>query len=106
MEVTKKDVENYAKKVNLSKPYVLWHAIRIDGNCFFHALEYTAYERLLSKTSTKTIELRQSIVSTMKKIVSGVPYEIFMYGPKWAYAELDVIIAAAKYIKLTLRILR
>jgi hypothetical protein len=114
MEVTKEDIEQFAKKVNAGPP--LWNAIRIDGNCFFHALEYAAYQRLLSKTSPKTIDFRQNIVSTMNKpVVSGVPYETFMHGTKsdgtksdgtkWAYAELDVVIAAAKYIKRTILVI-
>jgi hypothetical protein len=113
MEVKREDVETFAKQIHAGPP--LWNAIRIDGNCFFHALEYAAYQRLLSKTSPKTIEFRQNIVSTMNKpIVSGVPYNTFMHGTKytygtksthgtkWAYAELDVVVAAAKYIKRTI----
>lgn len=105
MEVTKDDIEQFGKKVN-ARP--LWNAIRTDGNCFFQALEYATYHRL-SKTP-RTIQFRQTIVSTMNKpIVSGVPYEIFMYGTKsdtkWPYAELDVVIAAAKYIKRTILVI-
>jgi len=111
MEVTKEDIEQFAKKVNAGRP--LWNAIRTDGNCFFHALEYATYQRLLSKTSLKTIAFRKNIVRSMNKsIVSGVPYETFMYGTKsntyetkWAYAELDVVIAAAKYIKRTILVI-
>jgi hypothetical protein len=114
MDVTKEDIEQFGKKSNAGPP--LWNAIRIDGNCFFHALEYAAYQRLLSKTSPKTIKFRQTIVSTMNKpIVSGVPYETFMHGTnsddtnsddtKWEYAELDVVIAAAKYIKRTILVI-
>ena len=107
MNVTRDDIISFSKKlININKPPILWHSIRIDGNCFFHALEYAAYQRLLSKTSPKTIEFRQNIVSTMnKKIIAGVPYEKFMHGPKWEYVEFDVIIAAAKYIKKTIIII-
>jgi hypothetical protein len=117
MEVTKEDIEQFSKKVNGGPP--LWNAIRTDGNCFFQALEYAVYQKL-SKTP-KIIKFRQTIVRTMNKpIVSGVPYKTFMYGTKsdgtksddtksdgtkWPYAELDVVIAAAKYIKRTILVI-
>ena len=119
MEVTKEDIEQFSKKINAGP---LLNSIRTDGNCFFQTLEYAAHQKL-SKTS-KTIELRQKIVSTMNKpIISGVPYDTFMYGTldstkldgtklddtlhgaQWPYAELDVVIAASKYMKRSILII-
>jgi len=107
MEVNKSDIENFSKKLlNLKTPPVLWSSIRIDGNCFFHAIDYAERGHLLPRKSNKTIELRQQIVSTMKKpIISGVTYEEFMNARKngkpipWPYSENDVVAAAAKYYK-------
>lgn len=103
MNVTRKDIENFSKKLlNIKKPPVLWSSIRIDGNCFFHAIDY-AFTGKLSKDSNKVIELRQNIVSTMKGQISGVPYEEFVNARRngkkipWPYAEIDVIIATSKY---------
>ncbi len=107
MNVTRKNIENFSRKLlNIQKPPVLWSSIRIDGNCFFHAIDYAYTGKLLPKDSNKIIELRQNIVSTMKKSkISGVSYEEFMNAQKngkkipWPYAEIDVIIAAANYYK-------
>jgi hypothetical protein len=105
MNVSRKDVEKFSSKLlNIKKPTVLWSSIRIDGNCFFHAIDYAYTGKLLPKNSNKIIELRQNIVSTMKKgQISGVSYEEFMNAQKnekkipWPYAEIDVIIATSKY---------
>lgn len=105
MNVSRKDIENFSKKLwNIKNPPVLWSSIRIDGNCFFHAIDYAYTGKLLPKDSNKIIELRQNIVSTMKKgRISGVSYEEFMNARKngkkipWPYAEIDVVIATAKY---------
>lgn len=113
MEVNKRDIEQISKKLlNIKSPPVLWSSIRIDGNCFFHAIDYANRGKLLSRTSNKSIELRQQIVSTMnKKMISGVTYEEFMNSTKngkhipWPYSETDVIIAAAKYYKKTIVII-
>jgi hypothetical protein len=99
------DIENFSKKLlNIKKPPVLWSSIRIDGNCFFHAIDYAFTGKLLPKKSNKVIELRQNIVSTMKTSqISGVPYEEFMNARRngkkipWPYAEIDVVIATSKY---------
>lgn len=107
MEVNKKDIEEFSKKLlNIKKPPILWSSIRIDGNCFFHAIHYAKTGKLLSKKSNKSIELRQQIVSTMNKsIISEVTYEEFMNARKngkqipWPYSENDVIAATAKYYK-------
>lgn len=107
MEVNKKDIEDFSKKLlNIKKPPILWSSIRIDGNCFFHAIDYANTGILLPKKSNKIIELRQQIVSTMNKpIISGVTYEEFMNARKngksipWPYSENDVIAATAKYYK-------
>lgn len=105
MNVTRKDIENFSKKLlNIKNPPVLWSSIRIDGNCFFHAIDYAFTGKLLPKNSNKVIELRQNIVSTMKKDkISYVPYEEFMNARRnekkipWPYAEIDVVIATSKY---------
>jgi len=105
MNVTRKDIENFSKKLlNIQKPPVLWSSIRIDGNCFFHAIDYAYTGKLLPRDSNKVIELRQNIVSTMKKSqISGISYEEFMNARRngknipWPYAEIDVIIATSKY---------
>lgn len=108
MEVNKKDIEDFSKKLlNIKKPPILWSSsIRIDGNCFFHAIDYANTGILLPKKSNKIIELRQQIVSTMNKpIISGVTYEEFMNARKngksipWPYSENDVVAATAKYYK-------
>jgi len=107
MEVNKSDIENFSKKLlNLKTPPILWSSIRIDGNCFFHAIDYAERGKLLPKKSNKSIELRQHIVSTMNKpIISGVTYEEFMNAHKngkpipWPYSENDVVAATAKYYK-------
>lgn len=107
MEVNKKDIEKFSKKLlNIKKPPILWSSISIDGNCFFHAIDYANTGILLPKKSNKIIELRQQIVSTMNKpIISGVTYEEFMNARKdgklipWPYSENDVISATAKYYK-------
>jgi hypothetical protein len=99
------DIENFSKKLlNIQKPPILWSSIRIDGNCFFHAIDYAFTGKLLPKKSNKVIELRQNIVSTMKKDqISYVPYEEFMNAERngkkipWPYAEIDVVIATSKY---------
>jgi hypothetical protein len=106
MNVSRKDIEKFSSKLlNIKKPPVLWSSIRIDGNCFFHAIDY-AYTGKLLKDSNKIIELRQNIVKTMKQSqISGVSYEEFINAQKngkkisWPYAEIDVIIAASKYYK-------
>ena len=69
----------------------------MDGNCFFHAINY-AYT---GKLNSKIIELRQKIAKTMKGTISGVSYDIFLHEP-WPYAEIDVIMATAKYYKKTI----
>lgn len=105
MNVTRTDIENFSRKLlNIKNPPVLWSSIRIDGNCFFHAIDYANTGKLLPKDSNKIIELRQNIVSTMKMgEISGVPYEEFMNARKngkkipWPYAEIDVIMATSKY---------
>jgi hypothetical protein len=105
MNITRKDIENFSRKLlNIKKPPVLWSSIRIDGNCFFHAIDYAYTGKLLPKDSYKVIELRQNIVGTMKTAeISGVPYEEFMNARRngknipWPYAEIDVIIATSKY---------
>ena len=104
MNVTRKYIENFSRKLlNLKNPPVLWSSIRIDGNCFFHAIDYAITGKLLPKDSNKVIELRQNIVSTMKGEISGVPYEEFMNARRngkkipWPYAEIDVIMATSKY---------
>lgn len=107
MEITKSDIEDFSKKIlNIKRPPVLWSSIRIDGNCFFHAIHYAKTGKLLSKKSNKAIELRQQIVSTMNKpIISGVTYEEFMNARKngqqipWPYSENDVVAATANYYK-------
>lgn len=111
MNVSRQDIENFSKKLlNIKKPPVLWSSIRIDGNCFFHAIDYANTGKLLPRDSNKVIELRQNIASTMKHAmktgeISGVPYEEFMNAQRngkkipWPYAEIDVIIAAANYYK-------
>lgn len=115
--LTRKDVENFSKHLlNIGKPPVLWSSIRIDGNCFFHAIDYAYTGKLLPRDSNKVIELRQNIVSTMKNAIdrnniSGVTYEEFMNARKngvkipWPYAETDVVIAAAKFYKRTIIII-
>jgi len=109
MNVSRKDIENFSKKLlNIKKPPVLWSSIRIDGNCFFHAIDYAYTGKLLPRDSNKIIELRQNIVSTMSKFsqISGVSYEEFMNAQKngkkipWPYAEIDVVIAASKYYQI------
>lgn len=108
MNVTRTNIENFSRKLlNIQKPPVLWSSIRIDGNCFFHAIDYAYTGKLLPKDSNKIIELRQNIVSTMKQSkssqISGVSYEEFMNPQRngkrisWPYAEIDVVIASAKY---------
>ena len=105
MNVSRQDIENFSKKLlNIQKPPVLWSSIRIDGNCFFHAIDYANTGKLLPKDSNKVIELRQNIVSTMKQSqISGVSYEEFMNAQRngkkipWPYAEIDVIMATSKY---------
>lgn len=105
MNVTRKNIENFSRKLlNIKNPPVLWSSIRIDGNCFFHAIDYANTGKLLPKNSNKIIELRQNIVSTMKTgEISGVPYEEFINAERngkkipWPYAEIDVVIATAKY---------
>jgi len=107
MEVNKRDIENFSRKLlNIKKPPILWSSIRIDGNCFFHAIDYAQTGKLLPRKSNKTIELRQQIVSTMNKaMISGVSYEEFMNARKngksipWPYSENDVVAATAKYYK-------
>jgi len=107
MEITKKDIEDFSKKIlNIKKPPILWSSISIDGNCFFHAIDYAKTGKLLSKKSNKAIELRQQIVSTMNKsMISGVTYEEFMNARKngksipWPYSENDIVAATAKYYK-------
>lgn len=107
MEINKRDIEKFSKKLlNIKRPPILWTSIRIDGNCFFHAIHYARTGKLLPKTSNKMIELRQQIVSTMNKtIISGVSYEEFMNARKngkpisWPYSENDVVAATAKYYK-------
>ena len=115
--LTRRDVENFSKHLlNIGKPPVLWSSIRIDGNCFFHAVHYAYTGKLLPRDSNKVIELRQNIVSTMKRAIdrnniSGVTYEEFMNARKngvkipWPYAETDVVIAAAKFYKRTIIII-
>lgn len=109
MNVSRKDIEKFSSRLlNIKKPPVLWSSIRVDGNCFFHAIDYAYTGKLLPKDSNKIIELRQNIVSTMKHAmkqsqISGVSYEEFMNAQKngkkipWPYAEIDVIIATSKY---------
>jgi hypothetical protein len=101
MNVSRKDIEKFSSKLlNIKKPPVLWSSIRIDGNCFFHAIDYAFTGKLLPKDSNKIIELRQNIVNTMKHgEISGVSYEEFMHAERkiWPYAEIDVIIATSKY---------
>jgi hypothetical protein len=104
MNVSRKDIEKFSSKLlNIKKPPVLWSSIIMDGNCFFHAIDYAYNGKLLPKDSNKIIELRQNIVSTMKSNrISGVSYEEFMNPQKngkisWPYAEIDVIIATSKY---------
>jgi hypothetical protein len=107
MEVNKRDIEFFSNQLlNIKTPPVLWNSIRIDGNCFFHAVHYAHTGKLLPKSSNKIIELRQKIVSTMKHImISGVTYEEFMNARKngkpisWPYSENDVVAATAKYYK-------
>lgn len=115
--LNRRDVENFSKHLlNIDKPPVLWSSIRIDGNCFFHAIDYAYTGKLLPRDSNKVIELRQNIVSTMKYAIdrnkiSGVTYEEFMNARKngikipWPYAETDVVIAAAKFYKRTIIII-
>jgi hypothetical protein len=113
--LTRKDVEEFSKHLlNIEKPpSVLWSSIRIDGNCFFHAIDYAYTGKLLPRDSNKVIELRQNIVSTMtsgirRNNISGVTYEEFMNARKngvkipWPYAETDVVVAAAKFYKRTI----
>lgn len=102
MNVTKEDIEHFSKHlINIQSPPVLWSSILMDGNCFFHAIDY-AYTGKLSKYSN-VIKLRQTIVRRMKTpMISGVSHEEFMHGPIWPYAEIDVIIATAKYYKKTI----
>ena len=105
MNITKEDIEHFSNHlINIQRPPVLWSSILMDGNCFFHAIDY-AYTGKLSKYSN-VIKLRQSIVRQMKTpMISGVSHEEFMYGPTWPYAEIDVIIAIAKYYKKTIIII-
>jgi hypothetical protein len=110
MEISREDIYRFSKKLmNIKKPPVLWNGIRMDGNCFFHAFDYADTGKLLPRDSSKIIQLRQNIVSTMNKdMISGVSYEEFMNGTKnglkiaWPYSELDVIMATAKYFKKTI----
>ena len=105
MNITRKYIENFSKKLlNIKKPPILWSSIRIDGNCFFHAIDYAFTGKLLPKKSNNIIELRQNIVSTIKMgEISGVSYEEFMNARRngkkipWPYAEIDVIMATSKY---------
>ena len=101
MNVSRMDIEKFSRKLlNIKNPPVLWSSIRIDGNCFFHAIDYAYTGKLLPKDSNKVIELRQNIVTTMKTgEISDVPYEEFMNTERkiWPYAEIDVIIATSKY---------
>lgn len=112
--LTRGDVENFSKHLlHIEKPPVLWSSIRIDGNCFFHAIDYAYNGKLLPRDSNKVIELRQNIVSTMRRgirrnNISGVTYEEFMHATKngvkipWPYAEIDVVVATAKFYKRTI----
>lgn len=107
MEVNKRDIEDFSKKLlNIKTPPILWSSIRIDGNCFFHAIDYAKTGKILPRKSNKIIELRQQIVTTMNKaMISGVTYEEFMNARKngrsipWPYSENDVVAATAKYYK-------
>ena len=100
MEVNKEDLIRFSKKLmNIKQPPILWSSIRTDGNCFFHAIDY-AYSGKLK--NSKIIELRKKIVRTMKgDRISGVSYDDFLQEP-WPYAEIDVIMATAKYYKKTI----
>jgi hypothetical protein len=102
MNVNKEDIEAFSNQlINIQSPPVLWSSIPMDGNCFFHAIDY-AYTGKLSKDS-KVISLRQTIARRMKTpIISNVTYEEFIHGPNWPYAEIDVIMATAKYYKKTI----
>ena len=112
--LTRKDVEEFSKHLlNIETPPVLWSSIRIDGNCFFQAIDYAYTGKLLPRDSNKVIELRQNIVSTMtrgirRNNISGVTYEAFMNAKRngvkipWPYAETDVVIAASKFYKRTI----
>jgi hypothetical protein len=98
MDVNMQDINDFSKKlINIKQPPILWSSIRPDGNCFFHAIDY-AYS---GKLKNSNIELRKKIVKTMKGEISGVSYEEFLEQP-WTYAEIDVIMATAKYYKKTI----
>jgi hypothetical protein len=98
MDVNMQDINDFSKKLmNIKQPPILWSSIRTDGNCFFHAIDY-AYS---GKLKNSNIELRQKIVKTMKGEISGVSYDEFLEEP-WPYAEIDVIMATAKYYKKTI----
>jgi hypothetical protein len=100
MNVNTQDIIDFSKKLlNIKTPPILWSSIRTDGNCFFHAIDYAYTGKL--KNFKKVIELRQTIAKTMKDKISGVSYHEFMHEP-WPYAEIDVIMATAKYYKKTI----
>lgn len=103
MEVNEEDIFHFSTKlINIKQPPVLWSSICTDGNCFFHAINYAYSGKLLN--SKKIIDLRQSIAKTMNQPISGVSYYDFLHEP-WPYAEIDVIMAAAKYYKKTIIII-
>lgn len=99
MNVNTQDIIDFSKKLlNIKIPPVLWSSIPMDGNCFFHAINY-AYT---GKLKNSNIDLRQTIAKTMKQDkISGVSYDEFMHEP-WPYAEIDVIMATSKYYKKTI----
>jgi len=95
------DIHDFSKKLmNIKQPPILWSSIPTDGNCFFHAINY-AYS---GKLKNSIIDLRQKIVRTMKGRISGVSHDEFLQEP-WPYAEIDVIMATAKYYKKTIIVL-
>ena len=102
MDVNMQDIIDFSKKLlNIKQPPVL-SSICTDGNCLFHAIDYAYTGKL--KNFKKVIELRQTIVNTMKQDkISGVSYHEFMgKNGSWPYAEIDVIMATAKYYKKTI----
>ena len=62
MNVNKEDIEHFSKHlINIHSPPVLWYSIPMDGNCFFHAIDY-AYTGKLSKDSNKIIKFKLSFI--------------------------------------------
>jgi len=92
MNVNKKNILEFSKKLlNIEQPPVL-SSITMDGNCFFQSVHYAHTGKL-----DPYMYLRQKIAKTMTPPISGVSYDEFIHSVNLPYAELDVIIATSKY---------